>query len=69
VIASAKRQKIRGKCRKTAAPAPICGEIMPLSRGLRSIGDMPFCAVRSGYFYSKAFTTNQIGEMAGFTSN
>jgi hypothetical protein len=36
---------------------PDCGEIMPLSRGRRGIGDMLFCEIRSNYICSKAFTT------------
>jgi len=57
------------KCRKIAAQFVIYGEIMPVSRGCRVIGDMLFYAVRSNYFYSKAFTTKASRRQAGFPKN
>jgi hypothetical protein len=61
--------KNRGKCRKIAARFVIYGEIMPVSRGRLVIGDMLFYAVRSNYFYSKAFTTKASRHQAGFPKN
>jgi hypothetical protein len=57
VIAAEIDQKRRGKRYKTATPAIISGQIAPLSRDRRSIGDMLSCAVNANCFSSKAFRT------------